>query len=320
MIGICALWLAGLACSAFFSGSETGFYRVNRVRLTLDSHDRGDWNLRGLVWLANHPALFVATTLIGNNLANYLSSLAMVLGTQRLLGTSTFYMEILVTIALTPLIFVYGELLPKQLFFDAPNRMLRLASRPFLSFAVLVAPATAVLWGLGRILQGLVGQAPERAHSLLARKELQQLLEEGHEVGLLRPTQRRMAQGLFAVAGLPAIQFATPVGRLPSVILGSPKKEAQRLAERHKMSYLLVTESRGRRLLGYVKMADLDHRAGDTITTFRTLTNFAPRTTLLNLLITLRGRNESVARLLSEDRRNNAVITTRRLSEVLLQI
>ena len=58
-------------------------YRATRLRLVLDALG-GDPISRGLVWLTNHPAVFVATTLVGNNLANYVTSLAIVIGTQRL--------------------------------------------------------------------------------------------------------------------------------------------------------------------------------------------------------------------------------------------
>ena len=79
-LGMAAL---GLFLSAFFSGSETGFYRVTRMRLVLDAMG-GDRTARGLLWLTNHPSMFIATALVGNNLANYLTSLAIVLGTQAL--------------------------------------------------------------------------------------------------------------------------------------------------------------------------------------------------------------------------------------------
>ena len=73
------VWLAllGLLLSALFSGAETGFYRAMRLRLVLDAMG-GDSVARGLLFLANHPSLFVATALVGNSLANYLVTLAAV--------------------------------------------------------------------------------------------------------------------------------------------------------------------------------------------------------------------------------------------------
>src|SRR5690606_6890717 len=120
MITALLLGLLGLSFSMFFSGTETAFYRVTRVRLQLDAIE-GDLIARSLWWLVNRPALFVGTTLVGNNLANYLVSLATVLGTQALsLGGPV--VEILTPIVLAPGLFVYGELLPKQLAFEAPYR------------------------------------------------------------------------------------------------------------------------------------------------------------------------------------------------------
>ena len=72
MIEIVVLFLVGLALSAFFSGSETGFYRMTRLRLVMEA-SAGDAISRAMLWLANRPSLFVATTLVGNNLANYLT-------------------------------------------------------------------------------------------------------------------------------------------------------------------------------------------------------------------------------------------------------
>ena len=71
MLTCLSLFVVGMLLSAFFSGAETGFYRVTRVRLVLDAMG-GDWIASRLLSLTNNPTLFVATTLIGNNLANYL--------------------------------------------------------------------------------------------------------------------------------------------------------------------------------------------------------------------------------------------------------
>ena len=109
------LFLLGLSLSAFFSGSETGFYRVSRTRLVLDGLS-GSKMARWMIWLLNHPAIFVATTLVGNNLANYVTSLAIVMGVAIWFGVGSSA-ELLGPIFLTPIVFVLGELLPKYLFY-----------------------------------------------------------------------------------------------------------------------------------------------------------------------------------------------------------
>ena len=73
------MFVVGVFLSGFFSGSETGFYRASRVRFVMDGLD-GDRISRFMLWLFNNPTMFVATTLTGNNVANYMVSLATVLG------------------------------------------------------------------------------------------------------------------------------------------------------------------------------------------------------------------------------------------------
>ena len=53
----------------------------------------------------------------------------------------------------------------------------------------------------------VAGEAPDRIQLGLARKELRQVFEEGHEAGILRPAQRGLAQGLFAVADRPFLML-----------------------------------------------------------------------------------------------------------------
>ena len=144
------LLIVGLALSAFFSGSETGFYRVTRVRLVLDALS-GDRIARFLLALTNHSAMFVATTLIGNNVANYLTSLAVVMLTQQVVTGDNSMVELAATVLFSPLVFVYGEPLPKNLYYNAPNRLLRLGGPVLLIFTFVFLPVSLILWGLGAL-------------------------------------------------------------------------------------------------------------------------------------------------------------------------
>ena len=157
----------GLFLSAFFSGSETGFYRVARVRLMLDAIG-GDRIARTLLWLTHRPSLFVATALVGNNLANYMTSLAIVVGTQALMGQASHTAELIAPLLLAPVLFVYGELLPKNLFLKAPNRLLRGGGPLFLFFLVLFFPVSILLWGVNRLLARVAVQTPEQVRFTLA--------------------------------------------------------------------------------------------------------------------------------------------------------
>ena len=141
----------------------------------------------------------------------------------------------------------------------------------FLLFTVLFAPVSFVLWALGRFLQSVVGEAPLRVRLTLARKELQQVLEEGHEAGILCPAQRDLAQSLFGVAPRPVLDFITPVARMATQRLGARKAELLRMARRHGATVLPLMETAGRKLAGYVRIVDLYLDDSDTVDSVREL-------------------------------------------------
>ena len=319
MAWIFLMLLVGMFLSAFFSGSETGFYRVTRVRLVIRALG-GDRVARGLLWLTNNPALFVATTLIGNNVANYVTSLAIVLAVQALFGQSPLA-ELAAPIILAPVLFVYGELLPKNLFYYAPNTLLHRCGPLFLLFTFIFLPVAVLLWLLGRALQSLVGEAPERIRLRLARSELAQVLEEGHEAGVLHPSQRRLAQGLFAAANVPVVQHSTPLGRVAIIQRGAKKADVFRLARRHRMTAIPVEEvsGRDRQLIGYVRLIDLHLDDGDTVQTVRKMIEVPADMRHVSALIRLESSGEVLARVIDEESKTVGLLDVRKLNEPLFR-
>ena len=309
--------IAGVLLSACFSGSETGFYRVTRVRLVIRALG-GDRISRGLLWLTNNPALFVATTLIGNNVANYITSLAIVLAVQAFFGDSALA-ELAAPVLLAPVLFVYGELLPKNLFYYAPNTLLHRCGPLFMLFAVLFLPVAVLLWLLGRALQSLVGEAPERVRLRLARSELAQVLEEGHQAGVLRPSQRRLAHGLFAAANVPVVQHSTPPGRMATLQRGAKKADALRLARRHRLAAIPIEEGAGqkRSLIGYIRVIDLHCDTSDTVQQVREMIDIPADMTHIAALIRLESSGETLARVVNSDGDTVGLLDVRKLNEPL---
>ncbi len=307
------LFLVGLTLSAFFSGTETGLYRISRTRLVLDGLS-GSKAAQGIVWLLNHPSIFVATTLVGNNLANYITSLAIVLALSTLFGSGSS-VELVGTMLLTPIVFVFGELLPKYLFFHAPYRLIT-ATRPLLLVATIVfAPISLVLGLLGQLLQKITGQTPFRLRLAMARGELDQILRQGHEAGILAAGQRSLAQRLFEVGNQSAISFGVPVNRLAVVNAPIDTQEARHRARR--CNHPIVLVRRGGRIVGFVWYADLCVRE--------------PR---LELMPTIRGRatdrhlhvllrmydaGSDVAVLLDDGGDVRGVVTKRQLVQPLIK-
>lgn len=325
------LTLLGLAASAFFSGSETGLYRATRLRLVLDAM-AGSRTAKGLLWLVNRPAVFVATTLIGNNLANYLTSLGVVLGTQALTSAEAHGAEIVASLLLAPVLFVYGELVPKNLFLSAPNRLLRKVAPLLLVATVALLPASSLLWAWDQLLQRLLRYSPERVRATLARRELRRVVEEGQEAGILRPVQRAIAQNLFALANEPVTRFLVPAAQLPRGRSNMSKAEVLRLAQGYRVPVVPLGEVAGSSTVGgaagasvvgpptsYVRVIELAMSAGEELSSIHPLMRIAAATPLLAALMTLESAAETIAAVVDDQGHTLGLVSREQLLEPLFQ-
>jgi len=307
----------GVFLSAFYSGSETGFYRATRVRLVLDALG-GDRIARVLVWLTSNPSLFVATTLVGNNLANYMVSLAIVMATQTLVSGPGHAPELIAPLLLAPLLFLYGELLPKSVFMRAPNRLLRRGGPLFVVPLVLFFPLSVLLWGLSKVLERLAGHSPEYVQLALARTALSRVLDEGHEVGILHEAQRGLARGIFAKANLPVEKAAEPMLHLPRARASADKGELLRLAARYRIPVIPVESARGGGdLAGYVRVIDLGLTETDEVGPLRPFLDIPRETSHLAALMQMQNEHESLARIVDDRGAAVGIVTAGRLHEQL---
>ena len=310
------IWFVGLALSAFFSGSETGFYRVTRVRVVLDAMS-GDRAAKGLLWLINRPTIYVANCLIGNNIANYLTSLAVVMAMSGR-GSGA---ELAATLVVAPVLFVYGELLPKYLFYQAPNRLLRRTNPFFLLSAVVFTPLTLVVWAFNQVLAFMLGHSPQRVQLALARRELGNVFEEGHDVGILHRSQRALAQSLLTTAGRPVLNFAKPVAEIASVAGGAKRKDALSVARRKQASTLLIEDAtHAGSIEGYVRVIDLYLSDSDQIDDIRPIAEVSQDDTHIAALSRLESEGAVLARVIGPDGETKGIVSTRQLIEPLLEV
>jgi putative hemolysin len=311
------LFVLGIAMSAIFSGSETGFYRASRIRLVLDALE-GDPISRALVVLVNYPSLFLATSLVGTNLAHYTISLSTVLGMEAILVESGHWGELIASLVLTPVVFVYGDLVPKNLFLHAPNRLLRVIGPVYLLFVVLFLPVAGVLWAVDRLLSRLGRTTPQRVRLVIARRELRRVMEEGHEEGILHPAQQELAQGIFTLAKEPVAKYLIPLAVVSRARSDMSKDDVLRLARRLQLVAVPVEEaSSQRRLLGYLRVAELKIHPGEDLSPMRPLVEIPQTDTYINALTKLHAARESMAVVVDAQGKTLGLLTAQRLRQPL---
>ncbi|MGE0080754.1 MAG: HlyC/CorC family transporter [Thiohalomonadaceae bacterium] len=170
-----------LLLSAFFSGSETGIFSLNRYRLRhlAKTGHRGARRAQGLL---ERPDRLIGVILLGNNFVNILaSSVATIIGL-RLLGDAGIAAA---AALLTVLVLVFGEVTPKTLAALNPERVAFPASYALRALLNVLHPLVWTLNGISNGLLRLMGVSPEKTpHHHLSADELRTVV---HEAGALIP-------------------------------------------------------------------------------------------------------------------------------------
>jgi len=231
-LGALALFLACLRLSAFFSGAETGFYRVSYLRVSIDAQG-GDSVARRILWFCQNPSDFVVTALIGNNVAQYGLTAAMGIAAVRAGLEDRMLAEIVSTLFIAPFAFTFGELIPKNLYYRAPLRLLRQNVRWFDIFYHLFYPIGFPLTAVARVLQRFSHKGTERPPQILGRARLVQVLSQGHQEGLLLDVQGRLLEGLMHLAGQPVMQSVIPNSRVLGVPDNVSREDVLNFARRY---------------------------------------------------------------------------------------
>jgi len=251
------LFALGLRLSAFFSGAETGFYRASFLRISIDAQ-AGEPTAKRLLWFARNPSAFVATTLVGNNVANYLTTLAIGLATLAVIQSNAQWLEIAATLAVAPLIFVAGELLPKSLYYRAPLQFLRRDANRLVGFYYLFLAVSFPLIGVSRIFEKLGKADEERSGFALGRNRLVQVLNQGQREGILTEVQTRLVRGVMASARQSVQSSATPAARVLGVPENSTREEILNFARQYGIAVVpLSAPDNQHAWRSYVRVVDL---------------------------------------------------------------
>jgi len=189
--------------NAWFAGSEVALISLRPGQLQRLEEEGGRGRL--VARLARDPNQFLSTIQIGITLAGFLASAAAAITLAEPLvpllgfldGAAEAVAILLVTVVLTYVTLVVGELAPKRIALQRPERWARLAARPLALVTALTRP---LVWLLSRstdLLVRLAGADPNVQREQVTQQEVRDLVATQ---STFSPQQRTILVGAFELA------------------------------------------------------------------------------------------------------------------------
>ena len=190
--------------SAFFSSSEIAYATASRLRLQNDA-ENGSKRAAKAMWITEHFTGFLSTILVGNNLVNIAFSSAMTALMVNVYGAGG---ETIAPIASTPVLLIFGEIIPKIAGTSQADRLVRVYTYPLRFFMILFKPVTALVTRIVDRLSKL--WTSEEAEPEVTDEELVSILETIEDEGVFTEQESELIKSAIEFSDVTAADIFIP--------------------------------------------------------------------------------------------------------------
>ena len=289
-----------LALSAFFSSNETALMSVNKIRLRSLADEGNKRAAMALDILENQTPKLLSAILIGNNIVNIsASSLATTLA-----YSFGGYMVSIVTVILTVLILIFGEITPKNY---ATINAERLTLRYIPVFKFLMTIMTPVIFIINLFSRGvmrLMRVDPDAASKAMTEEELRTIVDVSHEDGVIESDEKEMIYNVFDLGDATAKDIMVPRVHVTFADVESTYDELIEIFREDKFTRLPVYKDSQNNIVGIINMKDLllyDKNEEFVIDRFLRKPHFTYETkSISDLLVEMKDSTFNIAIVLDE--------------------
>ena len=245
--------LAILLCfSAFFSGSETAFFSLSRLKVRQMATSPSSPK-RLVAKMLSNPHRLLATILFGNMLVNVASSsLGENISSHIFSGGTALFVAVL---TMTILILLFGEIMPKIVAVERPEKIAPLVAAPLNLFSLIIGPARRSLRWVTDLFVGAVTQKPTPSQGV-TEEELKTALDIGYSEGAVHLLERDLIEKVISFGDKRVEQVMTPRMRMVSIEANAPVDKALRLLKRKGYSRVPVYEGGEDNIIGVLHIKD----------------------------------------------------------------
>ena len=198
-----------LMLSAFFSGSEIGIAKANRHRMNQKAEE-GDKKAKTALSVMDNFGEMISTILVANNLMNIAFTSIVTL-----LATTVWFpknygpgKETLVTVIVTVLLLIFGEIFPKILCTEYADSVARFSARPLRFCSFLFAPVVKTVGWIMKRLSKI--WTPKETAPTATIEELGTMVEEIEDEGVITPKESELIRSAIDFSETTAREVMIP--------------------------------------------------------------------------------------------------------------
>ena len=312
------IMVALVIMSGYFSATETAFSAVNKIKLKTLAED-GDRRAKLVLKLCDNYDRLISTILIGNNIVNIaLSAIATVYFINLMNGHTAA--PTVATIVVTIVVLIFGEVTPKSLAKDFPEKF-AMFSAPIISVLIgLLLPLNALFYAWKKLISKAIKKNEE--DDKMSQEELLMFVEEVEQEGTIDKNESNLLRNAIEFTERRADDILTHRMDLEAVAIDTPVDVVADKFANSQFSRLLVYRDSIDTIVGVVHQKDFFGKNGittDDIKKIMTPVVYVQHSERVNdLLMSLQKEKTHIAVVLDEYGGTLGIVTMEDILEELV--
>ena len=313
-----------LLFSAFFSGIEIAFISSNRLKLELDKSS-DSFISKTIAIFSRDESNFIASMLIGNNIALVIFSISMTKLLDPFLNkviSSSFLLLFTQTIISTIIILITAEFIPKVIFRINPNYMLKIFSLPLIFFYFLLYPIVFVMLAMsGFVLKYIFRLEINEVNQLFSKIDLDEYLESLTQYTNSNSgnnTEVEMLQNALELSNIKVRECMVPRTDMAAINIKSSVEQLLKLFIETKYTKIPVFKDNIDNIIGYVHSADLFKKPITIKSVMLPIPIVSESLTANEMLNTFIKKNKSIALVVDEFGGTSGLVTVEDVTEEIV--
>ena len=252
--------------NAFFSGTEMAVISLNDAKMHKLAEE-GDRKARRVIKFIDNPGNFLATIQVGVTLAGFLSSafaansFASKLALWVDPASKHAWMEplwtVVITIVLSYFSLVLGELVPKRIAQNKPEKWAFAAAGVVKFFGAFLRPFVWILTKSTNLVLRLFRIDPNQTDKPVTEEEIRMMVDVGSESGNIEDTEKEMIENVFEFNDKEVSEIMTHRKKIVSLPIDAGYDEVMRVAREEKFTRIPVYKDTIDDIIGILHIKDL---------------------------------------------------------------